>query len=32
MRLGSRAASLRMQFRGADGERLSTGSAAYRVS
>lgn len=32
MRLGSRVASVHMQFRGAGGERLSTGSAAYRVS
>ena len=32
MRLGSRVASVRMEFRGADGELLSTGSAAYIVS
>ena len=32
MRLGSRVASMRMEFRGADGELLSTGSAAYIVS
>ena len=32
MRLGSRVASTRMEFRGADGELLSTGSAAYIVS
>jgi uncharacterized protein (TIGR00369 family) len=32
MRLGSRVASVRMEFRGADGELLSTGSAAYIIS
>lgn len=32
MRLGSRVASTRMEFRGADGKLLSTGSAAYIVS
>jgi uncharacterized protein (TIGR00369 family) len=32
MRLGSRVASVRMEFRGADGELLSTGAAAYIVS
>jgi uncharacterized protein (TIGR00369 family) len=32
MRLGSRVASVRMEFRGADGELLATGSAAYIVS
>ena len=32
MRLGSRVASTRMEFRGADGRLLSTGSAAYIVS
>jgi uncharacterized protein (TIGR00369 family) len=32
MRLGSRVASTRMEFRGADGTLLSTGSAAYIVS
>jgi uncharacterized protein (TIGR00369 family) len=32
MRLGSRVASTRMEFLGADGKLLSTGSAAYIVS
>lgn len=32
MRLGSRVASTRMEFRAADGELLATGSAAYIVS
>ena len=32
MRLGSRVASTRMEFLGADGQLLSTGSAAYLVS
>jgi uncharacterized protein (TIGR00369 family) len=32
MRLGSRVASTRMEFYGADGKLLSTGSAAYIVS
>ena len=32
MRLGSRVASTRMEFRGADGKLLSTGSAAYIMS
>ena len=32
MRLGSRVASTRMEFLGADGQLLSTGSAAYIVS
>lgn len=32
MRLGSRVASTRMEFRGVDGKLLSTGSAAYIVS
>jgi uncharacterized protein (TIGR00369 family) len=32
LRLGSRVASARMEFRGATGELLSTGSAAYIVS
>ena len=32
MRLGSRVASTRMEFRGADGRLLSTGAAAYIVS
>ncbi|MEI8170873.1 MAG: thioesterase family protein [Rhodoferax sp.] len=32
MRLGSRVASTRMEFSGADGKLLSTGSAAYIVS
>ncbi len=32
MRLGSRVASTRMEFRAADGKLLSTGSAAYIVS
>lgn len=32
LRLGSRVASTRMEFRGADGKLLSTGSAAYIVS
>jgi uncharacterized protein (TIGR00369 family) len=32
MRLGSRVASTRMEFHGADGKLLSTGSAAYIVS
>ena len=32
MRLGSRVASTRMEFRGADGKLLSTGAAAYIVS
>jgi uncharacterized protein (TIGR00369 family) len=32
MRLGSRVASTRMEFRGADGKLLSTGSAVYIVS
>ena len=32
MRLGSRVASVRMEFLGADGTLLSTGSAAYIVS
>ena len=32
MRLGSRVASTRMEFMGADGKLLSTGSAAYIVS
>ncbi len=32
MRLGSRVASTRMEFRGADGKLLSTGSGAYIVS
>ena len=32
MRLGSRVASTRMDFRGADGELLATGAAAYIVS
>lgn len=32
MRLGSRVASTRMEFRGAGGELLATGSAAYIVS
>jgi uncharacterized protein (TIGR00369 family) len=32
MRLGSRVASTRMEFRGADNELLATGSAAYIVS
>jgi uncharacterized protein (TIGR00369 family) len=32
MRLGSRVASVRMEFRGADGELLATGAAAYIVS
>jgi len=32
MRLGSRVASTRMEFIGADGKLLSTGSAAYIVS
>lgn len=32
MRIGSRVASARMEFRGADGALLSTGTAAYIVS
>jgi uncharacterized protein (TIGR00369 family) len=32
MRLGSRVASVRMEFRGADGTLLSTGAAAYIIS
>ena len=32
LRLGSRVASTRMEFRGADGKLLATGSAAYIVS
>jgi acyl-coenzyme A thioesterase PaaI-like protein len=32
LRLGSRVANTRMEFRGADGELLSTGAAAYIVS
>ncbi|MDP2825755.1 MAG: thioesterase family protein [Sulfuritalea sp.] len=32
LRLGSRVATTRMEFRGADGKLLSTGSAAYIVS
>jgi uncharacterized protein (TIGR00369 family) len=32
MRIGSRVASTRMEFRGADGTLLSTGAAAYIVS
>ena len=32
MRLGSRVASTRMEFRGADGKLLSTGAGAYIVS
>lgn len=32
MRLGSRVASTRMEFRGADGKLLSTGSGAYILS
>ena len=32
MRLGSRVASTRMEFLGADGKRLSTGAGAYIVS
>lgn len=32
MRLGSRVASTRMEFRGADGELLATGAAAYIIS
>ncbi|MFZ4479748.1 MAG: thioesterase family protein [Rhodoferax sp.] len=32
LRLGSRVATARMEFRGADGELLSTGTAAYIVS
>jgi len=32
LRLGSRVASTRMEFRGADGRLLSTGAAAYIVS
>ncbi len=32
MRIGSRVASTRMEFRGADGTLLSTGTAAYIVS
>jgi len=32
MRLGSRVASTRMEFRGPDGKLLSTGSGAYIVS
>ena len=32
IRLGSRVASTRMEFRGADGKLLSTGAAAYIVS
>lgn len=32
LRLGSRVASTRMEFRGADGKLFSTGSAAYMVS
>ena len=32
LRLGSRVASTRMEFRGADGKLLSTGAAAYIVS
>jgi len=32
MRLGSRVASTRMEFRGANGELLATGAAAYIVS
>ncbi|MBK7334204.1 MAG: thioesterase family protein [Betaproteobacteria bacterium] len=32
MRIGSRVASARMEFRGADGTLLSTGTAAYIVS
>ena len=32
MRLGSRVASTRMEFRSADGKLLSTGAAAYIVS
>jgi uncharacterized protein (TIGR00369 family) len=32
LRLGSRVASTRMEFHGADGELLATGSAAYIVS
>ena len=32
MRIGSRVASTRMEFRGADGALLSTGTAAYIVS
>jgi acyl-coenzyme A thioesterase PaaI-like protein len=32
MRLGSRVASTRMEFLGADGKLLSTGAAAYIVS
>ena len=32
IRIGSRVASTRMEFRGADGTLLSTGTAAYIVS
>ena len=32
LRLGSRVASTRMEFRGADGKLLSTGAAAYIIS
>ena len=32
LRLGSRVASTRMEFLGADGELLATGAAAYIVS
>ncbi|MBA4266856.1 MAG: thioesterase, partial [Comamonadaceae bacterium] len=32
MRLGSRVASTRMEFQGADGKLLSTGAGAYIVS
>jgi acyl-coenzyme A thioesterase PaaI-like protein len=32
MRIGSRVASTRMEFSGADGTLLSTGTAAYMVS
>ena len=32
MRLGSRVASTRMEFHGADGQLMSTGAAAYMVS
>jgi uncharacterized protein (TIGR00369 family) len=32
LRLGSRVASTRMEFRGADGKLLSTGAAAYMVA
>jgi acyl-coenzyme A thioesterase PaaI-like protein len=32
LRLGSRVASTRMEFRGADGALIATGAAAYIVS